>query len=434
MKPRNKLQEKVLALSKSLSPITESQKKYGEKNCFTAFYYHTLKGVTCFDCGHTWKPKTHKNTEEIICENCKTLLTPRSNKARKITDKAYYSIITTFKGFQLIRHYLVEKNCKAGQKAVYKTNEVSQTWIEPTTHQVTYVARAVMAFGMYYDNWVMNSEMEIKPSHARHIINPWKIYPRVKVIDKIRRNGFNGEFYDIAPMKLFHYLLTQPKFETLYKAGQASAVINYNSNKINEVWPSIKIAMRNNYIIADFSIWYDHIEMLKELGKDILNPKYVCPTDIDKEHERLNAKITAKREKEEQARSLRKLLENQEKKKQAEEKLSSKLKKFIDLKLTNGDIEIVPLYDIEDFIKEGAVMHHCVFTNDYYTKENSLILSARIGETRLETIEIDLEEMKLLQCRGKFNKSTPYHDTIVNTIKDNLSLISKMKRRRKKAA
>ena len=42
-------------------------------------------------------------------------------------------------------------------------------------------------------------------------------------------------------------------------------------------------------------------------------------------------------------------------------------------------------------------MHHCVFSNQYYLKEDSLILSASIEGKRIETIELSLDTMLIAQ-------------------------------------
>mgnify|MGYP000296788918 FL=1 len=52
-------------------------------------------------------------------------------------------------------------------------------------------------------------------------------------------------------------------------------------------------------------------------------------------------------------------------------------------------------------------MHHCVFTNEYYLKADSLILSATIDGKRIETIEVSLKRMEVVQSRGVCNKNTP---------------------------
>ena len=46
------------------------------------------------------------------------------------------------------------------------------------------------------------------------------------------------------------------------------------------------------------------------------------------------------------------------------------------------------LDSVEAIRQEGEAMHHCVFTNEYYLKADSLILSATIDGKRIETIEV----------------------------------------------
>jgi len=49
-------------------------------------------------------------------------------------------------------------------------------------------------------------------------------------------------------------------------------------------------------------------------------------------------------------------------------------RKYFDLCLASGDIKVIPLKTIEDYIQEGAALKHCLYTNEYYKKKNSLIL------------------------------------------------------------
>ena len=50
-------------------------------------------------------------------------------------------------------------------------------------------------------------------------------------------------------------------------------------------------------------------------------------------------------------------------------------------------------------------MHHCVFTNEYYLKADSLILSATIDGKRIETIEVSLKRMEVVQSRGEIGRA-----------------------------
>lgn len=74
-------------------------------------------------------------------------------------------------------------------------------------------------------------------------------------------------------------------------------------------------------------------------------------------------------------------------------------------------------------LEEGVAMHHCVFSNRYYLREDSLILSATIEGRWIETIEVNLETLKVVQSRGVCNQNTEYHDQIVNLVNANKRLI-----------
>lgn len=73
-------------------------------------------------------------------------------------------------------------------------------------------------------------------------------------------------------------------------------------------------------------------------------------------------------------------------------------------------------------------MHHCVGT--YYKRADSLILSATIDGKRIETIEVSLKTLQVIQSRGVCNANTEYHDRIINLVNNNINLI----RQRMKAA
>ena len=68
-------------------------------------------------------------------------------------------------------------------------------------------------------------------------------------------------------------------------------------------------------------------------------------------------------------------------------------------------------------------MHHCVYWNGYYRKDDSLILSATIDGKRIETVEVSLSKLTVVQSRGVCNKNTSYHARIIDLVNRNMSLI-----------
>ena len=81
------------------------------------------------------------------------------------------------------------------------------------------------------------------------------------------------------------------------------------------------------------------------------------------------------------------------------------------------------LESVQEFVEEGDAMHHCVFTNAYYEKPNSLIFSATVCGRRVETVEVALDTLKVVQSRGVYNSQTEYHDSIVNLVRRNMPQI-----------
>ena len=98
-------------------------------------------------------------------------------------------------------------------------------------------------------------------------------------------------------------------------------------------------------------------------------------------------------------------------------------KQFFDIDIKDGAIDIQVLKSVQEFFEEGKEMGHCVFRNGYYDvnrKPNCLILSAKVNGQRMETIEVNLADVTVVQCQGHGNINSAFHDTILKLIKDNL--------------
>ena len=156
--------------------------------------------------------------------------------------------------------------------------------------------------------------------------------------------------------------------------------------------------------------------MLKRLGKDIHNPKYICPSDLGGEHNKREVELRRQRERE--------AMERKRKKAMADEERFRELKsKFFGTRFTNGTIQVHVLESVQEYIDERAELPHCLYSNEYYLKENSLILSATIEDKRIETIEVSLATLQVIQSRGVCNQNSPYHEQIVSLVNDNQQLI-----------
>ncbi|MDE5887182.1 MAG: PcfJ domain-containing protein [Muribaculaceae bacterium] len=62
----------------------------------------------------------------------------------------------------------------------------------------------------------------------------------------------------------------------------------------------------------------------------------------------------------------------------------------------------------------------------YYTKKDSLILSARIEGKRIEIVGVSLDTLSVIQCFGAYNKNNEYPNRIVDLVNSNAHLIKVM--------
>jgi hypothetical protein len=77
----------------------------------------------------------------------------------------------------------------------------------------------------------------------------------------------------------------------------------------------------------------------------------------------------------------------------------------------------------------GKDLHNAKYVCPADLKADSLILSARIEGKPVETVELSLSRLKVLQSRGVFNCNTEYHERIIKLVEKNISVIRKHKRK-----
>ena len=227
-----------------------------------------------------------------------------------------------------------------------------------------------------HDDWLCGSSLEIRThSTAFPIVDGCSVYPQYDTIPELKRNGFDGNFHSTLPSALFESLLTNAKTETLVKAGYHKLARKFIYDRYRDIdlyWTSVKVCIRNHYAINDASVWCDYIDALRYFGKDLHNAKYVCPTDLKAEHDRW----IEKKERKEIEKSINDKIEQFQKDEEKFRKLKSR---YFGIHFTDGLICVHVLESVEEYLQEGEHMHHCVYSNKYYLKKNSLILSATIN-------------------------------------------------------
>ena len=405
-----------------MPPLTEAQIQWGYRNCIEHVGHRTAKGViTCTECGHSWQSNDGHLINAVLeceCPECKARLKVKTTRQRVFRDCAYFTVITACEGYQVLRSIMVKCTAKVGKLPEYTHSEVMQRWIAANGKFVTFARLRVTMGTMYYDSWIFHTDLELRNEiWAYNQIYTGMIYPRMTLIPELKRTGYKKGLYGQKPLDLFCTLLTDNKAETLLKTGQTNLMrlfMDDKARKIEDYWPSIRIAIRNGYKVKDASVWCDYIVSLRYLNKDLRCVKYICPADLMTAHDRAMNKVVKIETQKEIEGNAPDFLNKEQKYRIAKYK-------FFGLMFSDGQINVRVIESVKEMVMEGKTMHHCV--GGYYDKKDSLILSATIGGKRIETIEVSLSKLEVIQCRGVCNQNTQYHDQIVNLVNSNMPLI-----------
>jgi DNA-directed RNA polymerase subunit RPC12/RpoP len=484
MKPRTKRHFELLEISNTLPEITDAQKEYGLKNCMQHIAYRSKKTTGCLDCGHVWV-SVHK-IKTIVCPKCSTRLVIEDTKKKKLDQMRKYMSILDVRGeYQIVRIIELFSYHKIGEAPRTYVHEVVRQFFKPDC-QMEVVALNRNLSG-YCDSFNGNLEIRDTKGWYGNKYDLWTdvVYPIMKVLPVYHRYGFKNKIDDMPYYSLFKSIMRDSKAETLIKARQFGLLalrVGSRYSDIETFWGSVKICIRNKYFVPqkDRITWLDYLHLLKYFNKDLLNAKYVCPKNLNKEHNILSSKkmaivqhqrnwpdyvrlssyfnepvdesiknkviplqrrldsLTARKKEIDWERSEKQRIDNEKKEM---EKISAEQSAFInsksvffDITFTNGEITVSVLQSIDEFFAEGKSLKHCVFTNEYYKRPDSLILSARIGDKSIETIEISLKSMKIIQSRGWDNRPSVYNRAIISLVNKNLHLIKDRKNSLRKVA
>lgn len=102
--------------------------------------------------------------------------------------------------------------------------------------------------------------------------------------------------------------------------------------------------------------------------------------------------------------------------------------RYFGLAMTDGEIEIHSIDSIDDYYKIGEKNHICCGTAKYFLKEKTLTLTAYIREKQIATIEISLDDYRIIQCRAFANGICEYTEQIAGIINANKKMIAERKR------
>lgn len=431
MRPRTRLQVEVWNLHKELSePVEHENFVISNHDLYYTTHY---KNLICLECNHNWKPSQiwHEEVLGVECPSCKKKLkkiTIHNNLFEKIIS---YSVVEVVERFQVFRYFSCWKLMYKNKPPRYHFRRLFEEWKDYDKNKSVIVGRNPTWTGDGFSSSDYEVRFNKQPYLRQSEFDKFASdinCPGAEFLPRFKKYGLGKDFHNCDYRYLISALERSPKIETLLKAKQKELLFFgvHKDSRHNTYWDSVKIVMRNKYMIKDAGIWYDYLDLLRYFKKDLHNAKYVCPKNLNLEHDRLMKKKRAILRVQEQERERLQTIKRQQKLEQAIIEYVERNKKFFDLEFSTGNISIKVLQSIEEFKEEGDELKHCVYTNEYYLKEKSLILSAKVDGKRAETIELKLPELKIEQSRGLSNKSTEYHDQILNLVKKNLGVIKKI--------
>lgn len=430
---RKSLGKLVLEMSKHLKPLTQKEKDYARSIFPVSGYYKKNGEVWCHCCGHIENqlPGSLDIDLEVgyQCHCLKHLILEYEPRKENLTEAKYYSVVQTYNKWQVIRTFYVHRVNRKNYPTEYSINEVYQNWVSPDGEEVIISKR--YARGVYFFTWYYGTEYRIKQHNAScsgyyafddvFDVRDNYFYPQYNITKKLHKYGWCKALEKlpyVSVVECMKTILTSRHAETVVKQGQYDVFLYMVRNGVDKLQylPSVNICHRNRYVISDASIYFDMLLFLDQTGKDIRNPKYICPKDLYKAHEVALAAYSKVREK----------VEAEEDRKRALSENAAYVKdkeKFFGIVITDGELFIQVLKSVTEFFEEGESMHHCVFANEYYKKKDSLILSAKVAGERKETIEVNLKTFSIVQSRAAFNRSSEYHARIIELINKNMNLI-----------
>ncbi len=383
MKPRNKIQREVVALSATLRPITDKQKEWGITHSYTE------------------KERTYEKTMY-----------------------RYFVVSSRVKDWQVCRFFQIRK-----QRQLYDIIEPVRLWFNTDGHMEVEAMNRFCMSGRI-DSWIIDSELSLKQAPASYndytLMLPISASKVTSMLPILKRNGLKGSFHNMQPRDVIEELLKNNIFETLWKCKQFSLLQafahewNRDYNDASKM-AAVKIVLRHNYHINDGRMWVDMVNMLERTHKDFRNPKFVCPISLKAGHDKAMDLCNKYEEKQRKIKEQKELLEDQK----AVKAYEVARKCFMGMVISDGKVVIQVLPTVKDVEQEGKAMHHCVFTNKYYKRLDSLLLTAKVNDERVETIEVDLKRYQLMQSRGVCNQNSKYHNKIVNLVNKKMNLIRK---------
>lgn len=414
MKPKTKAQIEVFNLSQIVLNVADKVKEWAFQECNDHIGIATKNKFWCIDCGEEHSIDLVEN-DNVVCPSCNSKLKIIHSLKRSFFQSYYVAFAEVLGDYQVIRLFEVMSRHKKYKNAEIIISENIQQYIPSDHSKIQFVARACNMGG--YEPRYGNLEVR-KPyiwKERQYNPLPFKFHPNSFFKQEYSKIGIDRNLQGLTFLTAYKNL-SYSQAETLLKAKQYS-LFNYfgvdNKSNIFKHWASIKIAIRRNYHVSDASLWLDYLNLLEYFNKDLRSSKYLFPPDLNHEHDRLVEKKKAIEKKEE-------IKARQKRLKQEQEVYALRISDFKGLQFSNGKLTVKILESIQEFIQESETHKHCVYASKYYEKSDSLIFSATYDGVLIETVEVSISKLQVIQSRGLQNKASRYNKSILKLLEENL--------------
>lgn len=392
------------------------------------------------------RTKLEKAVAAINATLSESLSESDANWAKKASEKwdmrhyCYFTIYSNIKEWEVKRLYRIYRFNSKSITHWYFVEIIRE--FNDGEHKLYFAKHRQM--GSYFDCFTYSSDIELRGVYRNYAGYILPELFKLSCGSRAAHRGKRVECVGIDPKELNRVINNNPVAENLYKNDDGLFGYLIWQPYAKQVCRAITLAKRHGFQFNGYStaLWFDMVRAMIFCKKDIHNPIFIAPKNLQATHDKFIEMAYRKREREREEkrrrqeelriqRQIEQIKSQLEKDQSVNEAYIKRRKKFYDMVLTDGLIECRVLRDVQAFADEGLAMAHCVFRCEYYKKVYSLILSARINDERVETIEIDLKNYKILQCYGKHDQFTMYHQRIVDLVNSQMDIIKQYNRSRK---
>ena len=133
MKPRTQYQKMVCKSDKGTAPIAKRVIKWAadELTEHYAYRYPNSLRHTCMECGHQWNiTDAEKRNKHLTCPHCRRRLEAKDTRDRTLYQSAYFTMLTTRKGLQVLSVAQVKTEHRKGEPAKSTCREICRYYMD----------------------------------------------------------------------------------------------------------------------------------------------------------------------------------------------------------------------------------------------------------------------------------------------------------------